>query len=247
MFTPSRSVLTSSSMRRASNRPAGNAAPSPRPGHSLHRSPTAGTPFSSSALSPAGGRPASAGPRRAAWPRSAASASSPVATAPQTGGGYYWLERPPRPWTPSASAPRKTGGGGEVSDSSYSAKHAHRSIYESSRMSASLLAEAAKFEAEAWALQEQEQQAVHDTMVYWTRQVDKQVVQAENHRLAEKVVDLTEALMREREHASRETESLRAQLQRTEEDARIARVTARLHARDGTYDRHDRSHSLLWK
>eukprot|EP01046_Picozoa_sp_COSAG06_P003138 COSAG06_NODE_119_length_23111_cov_51.658613_6_plen_119_part_00 len=118
-------------------------------------------------------------------------------------------------------------------------------------MSAELLAEAAKLEAEAWSLREQDQAAIAEglekTMLYWTQKVDRQTVQAENHRLAEKVVTLTDALAKERVHAAKEIERVRAQLQQAEDDARIARVAARLHQRDGSYDAEDASRSLLWR
>lgn len=221
------------------------AAPSPRPGHSRHSAYS--TPVDAAVRS---ARTPRASPRQR---RRSGAANSPGSTAapPRASDGFYWLERPPRPVRPVPSTPRRTGGGGQISDSSYSSKHTHKSRYESSRMSAELLAEAAKLEAEAWSLREQDQAAIAEglekTMLYWTQKVDRQTVQAENHRLAEKVVTLTDALAKERAHAAKEIERVRAQLQQAEDDARIARVAARLHQRDGSYDAEDASRSLLWR
>lgn len=113
-----------------------------------------------------------------------------------------------------------------------------------------LLADAAKLEAEAQALQKQEQEAIREnlerTTLYWTDQFERQAVQSENHRLAEKVVDLTDQIAQERAQAAKEIERVRSKLEEAEEDARIARVSARMHQRDGSYDPIDASRSLLW-
>ena len=114
-------------------------------------------------------------------------------------------------------------------------------------MSSMLLAEAARLEMEAWTLQKQERENLERTSLYWTEQFERQAVQSENHRLAEKVVDLTDTLVRERADAAREIERMRAKLQHAEEDARIARVSSKLQQRDGAYDTVDANRSLLWR
>eukprot|EP01043_Picozoa_sp_COSAG02_P020280 COSAG02_NODE_997_length_15333_cov_13.688526_10_plen_135_part_00 len=134
-----------------------------------------------------------------------------------------------------------------MADSSYTSKHVQKTRYETSRMRSMLLEEAARLEAEAWALQKQERESLERTSLYWTEQFERQAVQSENHRLAEKVVDLTDTLVRERADAAREIERVRSKLQHAEDDARIARVSSKLHQRDGTYDTADASRSLLWR
>ena len=83
-----------------------------------------------------------------------------------------------------------------------------KSTWNTSVASAELLADAARMEAEAWALQEHDKATLTKEQLLWARRVDRQVVQSENHRLAEKVVNLTDALLRERSEAQAELERL---------------------------------------
>ena len=160
--------------------------------------------------------------------------------------GFYWLETSPEPLhlpqrpRTQASESRRTerqhfrgGGGGELPQSSYAARQQLKSTWNTSVASAELLADAARMEAEAWALQEHDKATLTKEQLLWARRVDRQVVQSENHRLAEKVVNLTDALLRERSEAQAELESVRRRLDDAEEDAQISRVAARLTMRGG--------------
>ena len=85
-----------------------------------------------------------------------------------------------------------------MSDSSYSSKHAQKTRYETSRLSSMLLAEAAKLEAQAWSLQQQEQAAIREnlerTALHWTEHFDRLAVQSENHRCASLSLSLSLSL-----------------------------------------------------